>query len=145
MEEIEEFIKKFPELSKSKIHVEENPHARPGGKLFARFQEARNRLQPAHQNTCLAFHGTAESNVYKIFEEGYDQTLRGSNIGQLYGEGEYFSVKPNIPLRYSKGNGLILNELLLGKPEKDHTRSGDILVMKNPHHDLPRLLIKLKK
>ncbi len=143
MEEIQEFIKQFPKLSNAKVHVEENPHAQPGGKLFALFQQARSTLHPSHQNTCLAFHGTNESNVYKIFEKGYDQSLRGSNAGQVHGEGEYFSVNPNLALNYCKGKGLILNELLLGEAGKDHTRSGDIIVMKNPEHDLPRLLLKL--
>ena len=143
MEEIQEFIKQFPILSSAKIHAEENPHALPGGKLFALFQQARSRLLPPHQNTCLAFHGTDESNVYKIFKNGYDQSLRGSNVGQMHGEGEYFSVNPNTALRYGKGKGLILNELLLGEAGKDHTRAGDIVVMKNPEHDLPRLFLKL--
>ena len=143
MEEIQEVIKQFPKLSGARIHAEENPHAQPNGRLFELFQQARSTLHPAHQNTCLAFHGTDESNVYKIFQEGYDQSLRGSNVGQMHGKGEYFSVNPDTALRYCKGKGLILNELLLGEAGKHHTRSGDIIVMKNPEHDLPRLCLKL--
>lgn len=143
MEEIQEFIQKFPELSNAKIHVE-NPHAKPGGKLFTVFQKAKSNLQSGHQDTCLAFHGTDESNVRKIFENGYDQALRGSNVGQVHGAGEYFAVEPSLALGYCSGNGLILNELLLGEPGKDHTSTGNIIVMKNPEHDLPRLVLKLE-
>ena len=39
---------------------------------------------------------------------------------------------------------MLLNELLLGQGGVHHTQHGDIVVMKNSNHDLPRYVIILK-
>lgn len=36
---------------------------------------------------------------------------------------------------------MLVNELLLGTPNQHHTQSGNIIVMKDPAHDLPRFVI----
>ena len=36
---------------------------------------------------------------------------------------------------------MLLTELLLGQQGTHHTRDGDIIVMKDPAHDLPRFII----
>lgn len=103
-------------------------------------------MPQAHRSTCLAFHGTKESNIDSICTKGYDESLRGTHGGQQYGSGEYFSVSPDIALRYSKGRQkkLILNELLLGQVGEHYTKHEDIVVMKNSEHCLPRFTLILK-
>lgn len=124
------------------VSLAENDHAKPGGQLFKRFKSAYDSLPKHHQKTCLAFHGTAEGNIQSICSNGYDPKRRS---GQAYGTGEYFAVKPDIPLGYCKGGKkMLLNELLLGQAGVHHTQHGDIVVMKNPDHDLPRYIITFK-
>lgn len=119
--------------------MKENEHAKSGGVLYQKFMAAKNALPQYHQNTCLAFHGTAAANIPNICKDGYDSSKRS---GQAYGPGEYFATTPNIPLSYCYGGKLmLLNELLLGQEGVDHTKSGDIIVMKNPENDLPRFVI----
>ena len=101
-----------------------------------------NFLQVKLRNTILAFHGTAEGNIQSICNNGYDPSRRK---GQALGPGEYFAVSPGTPLGYcSGGKKILLNELLLGKHGTHHTRQGDIVVMKNPAHDLPRFIIEFQ-
>lgn len=135
--EVDKYLQKFSNLKVLKI--EENSHAKPGGALFAKFKSKYLQL-PKHQRTTqLAFHGTAEANIQSICTNGFDASKRS---GQAYGAGEYFAVSPNIPLSYCKGGKkMLLNELLLGKQGTHHTRHGDIVVMKDPAHDLPRFVI----
>ena len=135
--DVDKYLLKFSNLKVVKI--EENSHAKPGGALFAKFKNKYLKL-PKHQRTTqLAFHGTAEANIQSICSNGFDPSRRS---GQAYGPGEYFAVNPNIPLGYCKGGKkLLLNELLLGQQGTHHTRHGDIVVMKDPAHDLPRFVI----
>lgn len=124
------------------VSLTENDNAKPGGQLFNRFKSAYDGLPKHHRKTCLAFHGTAENNIQSICSKGYDPKLRS---GQAYGAGEYFAVKPDIPLSYCKGGKkMLLNELLLGQAGVHHTQHGDIVVMKNPDHDLPRYIITFR-
>lgn len=135
--DVDKYLQKFSNLRVVKI--EENSHAKPGGALFTKFKNKYLKL-PKHQRTTqLAFHGTAEANIQSICSNGFDPSRRS---GQAYGPGEYFAVNPNIPLGYCKGGKkLLLNELLLGQQGTHHTRHGDIVVMKDPAHDLPRFVI----
>ena len=140
MPEVQKFLQKFPNLKVASM--KENDHAKPGGALFNKFRSAMMSLPTSQRNTCLAFHGTAESNIDSICTTGYDQKKRN---GQAYGAGEYFATSPNTPLSYCKGGKkLLLNELLLGQNGTHHTTHGDIVVMKNPAHDLPRFVITFK-
>ena len=122
------------------VSLKENDHAKPGGTLFNRFKNAFDSLPKQHQTTCLAFHGTAEKNIQSICANGYDPKLRS---GQAYGAGEYFATTPDVSLAYCRGGGkkMLLNELLLGQSGAHHTQHGNIIVMKNPDHDLPRYVI----
>lgn len=135
--EVQNFLKKFPNLKV--VSLKENVHSKPGGVLFNKFKKAMMSLPQSQRQTCLAFHGTSGSNIDSILTNGYDPKKRS---GQAYGSGEYFAVTPNIPLGYCKGGKkMLLNELLLGQQGTHHTKHGDIIVMKNPPHDLPRYTI----
>ena len=119
--------------------MKENDTAKPGGTLFTKFKNAMMALPANQRGTCLAFHGTAESNIDSICQTGYDPKRR---CGQAHGAGEYFATSPATPLGYCKGGKkILLNELLLGQSGTHHTKHGDIVVMKNPAHDLPRFVI----
>ena len=119
--------------------MEDNDHAKPGGALFRRFKQKWDSLPKGQQRTCLAFHGTADSNISSICQNGYDPNKRS---GQAYGAGEYFATSPDIPISYCKGGKrMLLNELLLGQNGTHHTMHGNIVVMKDPAHDLPRFVI----
>ena len=136
--EVEKFLQQFS-TKLTVVDLEENDHAKRGGVLYNKFKDARDKLPQQDQKTCLAFHGTNQSNIPSICANGYDQTKRS---GQSYGPGEYFATSPSIPLGYCRGGKkLLLNELLLGKEGTHHTKSGDIVVMKHPEHDLPRFTI----
>lgn len=137
MSDVQAFLKKFSNLKVVKI--QENEYAKPGGVLYRKFIAAKNALPQCDQETCLAFHGTSEGNVASICKEGYDPCRRSS---QAYGPGEYFATTPDTSLSYCKGGKkMLLNELLLGQENVHHTRSGDIIVMKQPEHDLPRFVV----
>ncbi|XP_064382488.1 E3 ubiquitin-protein ligase NEDD4-like isoform X2 [Halichondria panicea] len=144
MPEVQKFLQKFSDLKVASM--KENDHAKPGGALFNTFRSAMMSLPTSQRNTCLAFHGTSESNIDSICSTGYDQKKRSR---QVNGAGEYFATSPIIPLDYCNGGKkLLLNELLLGQNgthhTTHHTKKGDIVVMKNPAHDLPRFVITFK-
>lgn len=137
---MQKFLGQFSNLQV--VSLDENVHAKQGGQLFNRFKNAFDSLPRHQQKTILAFHGTAETNIQSICSRGYDPSLRR---GQAYGPGEYFATKPDTPLSYcSGGKKMLLNELLLGQAGTHHTQHGDIVVMKNPDHDLPRYVITFK-
>lgn len=124
------------------VDLEENDHAKPGGVLYNKFVDARNHLPQNCRKTCLAFHGTPEANIQNICKSGYDPSRR---CGQAHGPGEYFATTPDIPLGYcGGGKKMLLNELLLGQVDQHHKKTGNIVVMKNPEHDLPRFVITFK-
>ena len=138
--EVQKFLNGFTNLKVASI--DENPEAKPGGTLFESFKSKMLSLPKNQRKTQLAFHGTAESNISSICKKGYDPGLRS---GQAYGAGEYFATTPDIPLSYCKGGKkMLLNELLLGQAGTHHTQHGNIIVMKDPAHDLPRFIITLK-
>ena len=137
MSDVKTFLKTFSNLIV--VEIRENEYAKPGGVLYKKFIATKNALPQSDRKTCLAFHGTSEENVDSICKEGYDP---GRRSGQAYGPGEYFATTPNIPLSYCKGGKkMLLNELLLGQDNVHHTKTGDIIVMKNPEHDLPRFVV----
>lgn len=138
--DVDKYLKKFSNLTV--LNVEENPYAKPGGALFNKFKSKYSSL-PKHQRTTqLAFHGTPEANIQSICANGFDSSRRR---GQALGPGEYFAVSPDTPMGYcGGGRKLLLNELLLGQQGTHHTRHGDIIVMKDPAHDLPRFVITFR-
>ena len=136
---VKEFLDKFEDLKVT--NIEENDHAKPGGELFGCFKQKWDSLPEGQQITCLAFHGTADSNISNICQNGYDLKRRSR---QVYGAGEYFTTSPDIAKSYCKGGKrMLLNELLLGENGKHHTMHNydKIIVMKDPAHDLPRFVI----
>lgn len=137
MSDVQAFLKQFSGLNV--LHILENEHAKLGGVLYKKFMAARNNLPPGYQNTCLAFHGTPEKNIPSICKEGYDPSKRSA---QAYGPGEYFASTPNTSMSYcQQGKKMLLNELLLGQEGLHHKKTGDIIVVQYPDHDLPRFVI----
>ena len=135
-DEVDAFLKS---CSITVIDIKENDHAKLGGALYKKFVAARESLPNSCRKTCLAFHGTADTNIDSICTNGYDKSKR--NL-QLHGLGEYFATTPGTSMGYvSGGKRILLNELLLGQNGTHHTTVGDIIVMKDPAHDLPRFVI----
>jgi len=139
--DVDAFLKSYSGIL-NVVDIKENDHAKPEGTLYQKFMKARDGLSEAGRKTCLAFHGTADTNIDSICTNGYDPSRR---CGQAYGPGEYFAISPSTPLGYCKGGKrLLLNELLLGQHGVHHTKHGDYVVMKHPEHDLPRFVITFK-
>ena len=136
--EVEKWLKQFTNLKVVKIT--ENDHAKPpDGQLFKKFKSKALSLPKDQRRTCLAFHGTSSTNINSICTNGYDPSRRR---GQSYGAGEYFATTPDTPFTYCRGGKqMLLNELLLGQAGTHHTQYGNIIVMKDPAHDLPRYII----
>ena len=121
------------------VDLSENDAARNGGELFKRFQAAYKGLPQDQRKTILAFHGTPEANISSICSNGFDPSRRSN------GPGEYFATTPDISIGYSRGgNKMLVCELLLGQADVHHTQHGNIVVMKNPDHDLPRFVLQFK-
>ena len=139
-EDVEKWLAQFSSLKI--IRIEDNDAAKPpNGPLYKRFQAKALSLPANQRKTCLAFHGSSAHNVTGICQNGYDPGLRGKH-GQVYGKGEYFATTPETSMRYCcSAKKMLVNELLLGKQGTDHTKSGDIIVMKDPANDLPRFII----
>ena len=140
-DEVDVYLKSFGSIL-TVVDIKENDHAKPDGALYKKFVAARDSLPVSDRKTCLAFHGTADTNIDSICKNGYDPLRR---CGQARGPGEYFATTPSTPLGYVQGGKrILLNELLLGQNGVHHTQHGDIVVMKYPEHDLPRFVITFK-
>ena len=140
--DVDKFLDSF-KSSFTVIHIKENDAAKPGGQLFSRYKAKWQSLPQSQRTSCLAFHGTADANIDSICKNGYDVSKRGAH-GQALGTGEYFAKDPTTSLGYCGGKRMILNELLLGQQGTHHTTSGNVVVMKDPAHDLPRFVITFK-
>lgn len=55
-------------------------------------------------NVCQLFHGTDASVVDKICDENFDWRLHGTNTGQMYGRGTYFSPNAKTAYAYCKSD-----------------------------------------
>ena len=142
-EDVEKWLAQFSSLKI--IRIEDNDTAKPPeGPLYKQFQAKASSLSTNQRKTCLAFHGSSAHNVTSICQNGYDSGLRGRH-GQAHGAGEYFATTPEISMQYCcSAKKMIVNELLLGQQGVHHTKSGNIIVMKDPAHDLPRYIITFK-
>ncbi|XP_045582234.1 protein mono-ADP-ribosyltransferase PARP11 isoform X2 [Procambarus clarkii] len=74
-------------------------------------------------NVQKLFHGTKSEYVDNISRENFDWRLHGSNVGQLYGRGTYFSNSAAFSMKYSQSNifghkVLLLAEVIVGKVTK---------------------------
>ncbi|XP_018018276.1 protein mono-ADP-ribosyltransferase PARP11, partial [Hyalella azteca] len=58
------------------------------------------------------FHGTDSANVKPILEDNFDWRLHGTNVGQLYGQGAYFSNYAAVSRQY--GNAIFICKVLVG-------------------------------
>ena len=136
---VDAFLKQFSSVF-NVVNLVENPSAKSGTQLFKRFQTAWKGLNPNKRKTMLAFHGTPEANIQSICTNGFDPSRRK---GQACGPGEYFAKTPTTSLGYcGRGKKMLLCELLLGDVNTHHTIHGDIVVMKDPAHDLPRFVVE---
>ena len=136
---VDAFLKQFSGVLRV-VNLVENPSAKPGGQLFERFQTAWRGLNPGQRKSILAFHGTPEANIQSICTNGFDPSKRK---GQGYGPGEYFAKTPGTPVKRCRGGKkMLLCELLLGDVNTHHTIHKDVVVMKDPAHDLPRYVVE---
>lgn len=134
---VNEWLSQFNNLKV--VSLKENDHAKPGGVLFNKFRDKMMSLPKNQRQTCLGFHGTNPTNIQSICQNGYDSSRR---CGQSYGVGEYFATTPETSMGYCRGGKMmIVNELLLGQSGTHHTKHGNIIVMKDPIHDLPRFIL----
>ena len=141
MKDVKKFLKQFSG-SLNVVELKENDHAKPGRALYKKFISARDQLPVTNRKTCLAFDGSSDKNIDSICANGYDSSKRS---GQALGPREYFATTPSTPISYCRGGKrLLLNELLLGQNTTHHTRHGDVIVMKNSEHDLPRFVITFR-
>lgn len=118
------------------VSIVENPHAKVGTKLYNRFVEAWQLVQD--QSVELAFHGTAESNIEAICEQGLDPSKR---LSQAMGPGEYFAKNAGVSLPYCKGGKKLLVVALLVDKTGLTTKQYDIFVIHKPEHQLPLFVV----
>ena len=118
--------------------VKSNPHAEPGGALYARFAEAY--AQAREREVRLVWHGTAEANIDTICREGLDPKKRGQH-GQAHGAGEYFAETPSISLPYCAGGRRLLVFAVLMDKSGLTKRTGGILVVHKSSHQLPVFVV----
>ena len=141
-EDVDQWLKQFGNLTV--VSLVENPSAKPGGGLFKKFHAAWKRLSHPHRKTALAFHGTASTNISSICSQGFDPSKRGQH-GQASGPGEYFATDPHTSMGYcSQGKEMLVCELLLGQEGTDHTKHGNVIVMKQPDYELPRFILHFR-
>ena len=118
--------------------VKSNPHAEPGGALYARFAEAY--AQSRSRDIKLVWHGTAEANVDEICRSGLDPKKRGQH-GQAHGAGEYFAETPSISLPYCGGGRRLLVFAVLMDKSGLTKRTGGIVVVHKTSHQLPVFVV----
>lgn len=139
-EVIQEWLKTFTNLTIVKL--DENPSAKFGGELLKKFHAAWKGLPWDQRKTVLAFHGTASTNIDSICSQGFDPLKRGQH-GQASGPGEYFATDPQKPMGFSsQGKKMLVCELLLGKEGVHHTKYGNVIVVKQSAHELPRFVLQ---
>lgn len=66
-------------------------------------------------NVCQLFHGTKPDVVENICLENFDWRLHGSNVGQVYGQGTYFSTDAKCSYGYCKADSAGVNFLFVAK------------------------------
>lgn len=74
-------------------------------------------------NVQKLFHGTREEHVNDICKENFDWRLHGTNVGQLYGRGSYFSNSAAFANKYCVPNSsghcfLLIAEVIVGEITK---------------------------
>ena len=55
------------------------------------------------------FHGTSRENALSIMENGFDFSKSGSNWGNTYGKGIYFSPNEETARFYAGENGIVIS------------------------------------
>ena len=102
---LEDWAHKQFEASGCKVqNIRHNPKSYPGENLYEAFA-AGYKLARNTKSIELKFHGTPESNVDSIMENGLDPLKRN---GQAYGEGEYFGGVPHDSIGYCRGGNKML-------------------------------------
>ena len=85
------FLPTLPRISIQKIERIQNPS------LWTAFINKRNYLVKKYNSSVVSekklFHGTSAANIRPICEENLDWRLHGSNVGNIYGRGTYFSAR----------------------------------------------------
>ena len=95
-----------------------------------------NMLNFIKQNTTFVYHGTSDFAAKNIIKSGWNLSLRGSNYGQTYGIGEYFTSKYDTAKSYSmlnNKNGVVLLAMTI---LPSHTGKYDnVIIMYRPTID----------
>ncbi|XP_068218015.1 protein mono-ADP-ribosyltransferase PARP11-like [Palaemon carinicauda] len=96
--------------------------------LWRAFKNKQHELTLKYQsgnslNIQRLFHGTREEYVESICKENFDWRLHGTNVGQMYGRGSYFSNSAAVASRYCQPsmNGhcfLLVAEVIVGEVTK---------------------------
>lgn len=92
----------------------------------------------------LVFHGTAESNIDNILQNGLDKNRRR---GQAYGPGEYFSKEPTVSISYCKGGLEMVVFVVILPPTLDQKHKScpaDYVVVENNQHHLAIGVLKFQ-
>mmetsp|Transcript_20543 Transcript_20543/g.65439 ORF Transcript_20543/g.65439 Transcript_20543/m.65439 type:complete len:555 (-) Transcript_20543:496-2160(-) len=147
------------ERQKNGVAVSVNPLYAAGSPLHAAFVAACRRNPSLEVE--VVFHGTADSNVDAISENGLDPARRGQH-GQSLGPGEYFARDPLISLSYCQRHGglrqgagptrMLIFAVLIdprndGVPtfaRKDFGGSSPIVVVPQADHQLPIGVLTLR-
>lgn len=102
---IEKMIKNTLPMANLKIQRIQNDH------LWNAYQNKKSQLLALYNDLSLVneqylFHGTKHSVIDQICCENLDWRLYGSNVGNVYGRGTYFSNKASLSDSYSETNNL---------------------------------------
>jgi hypothetical protein len=128
------------------LDVKENPHSKPFTSLYTRFVNSWQGVND--QRMELAFHGTAETNIENICENGLDPKLRKL---QAFGPGEYFGNYAETSAPYCRGGDKIIGFGLLVDKSGLTYKSGltsnlnNIIVINKPEHQIPLFIITMKR
>jgi len=128
----------------SSVDVVQNARLRSGFKAKQRELEEKGKGE-----SLLLFHGTPQPNIEAILKNNFDLSIVAN--GRRYGNGVYFSERPEVSLGYSRDQkSLILCEVLLGEnsTEVGNGDGGDgrawAVVVPDVQQILPRFVINFK-
>ncbi|XP_064107868.1 protein mono-ADP-ribosyltransferase PARP12-like [Macrobrachium nipponense] len=83
-------------------------------------------------NVCQLFHGTKPDVVENICLENFDWRLHGSNVGEVYGQGTYFSTDAKYSYGYCKADSAGVKFLFIAKVLVGSVITGDSSMTRPP-------------
>ncbi|XP_018019848.1 protein mono-ADP-ribosyltransferase PARP11-like [Hyalella azteca] len=100
----------IPNCNPIAIHKILNPYLKRA--FYNNKAKLENRFPDVKYKDEWLFHGTDSANVKPILEDNFDWRLHGTNVGQLYGQGAYFSNNAAMSRKY--GNAIFICGVLVG-------------------------------